>query len=90
MLTAVQIRDTISSFNVWYGTLVYFFFHLDDVESRKYADRASPHVVALTPQVLRLGQHQHRVVSLQAQLILVAGNKPDDGLPQNSIFNLYF
>lgn len=44
-------------FSVLQCTLVSFFGHLDSVESWEDANSPSPHVVALTPQVLRLVQH---------------------------------
>lgn len=86
MLTTLRTRDTISSLIVCCSTLVQFFLHLDDVKGGKYSDCAGSHVVAVTPQVLGLDQHQNRVVSLQAQLVLVARNKPDDESPQKFHF----
>lgn len=45
-------------------TLANLFGHPDSVEGGEYAGGSSPHVVALTPQILRLVQHQHRVICL--------------------------
>lgn len=56
------VDDGVNQLKVYYPafmvflqrTLVYFFCQLSSVECRKYANSSSPHVVALTPQVLRL------------------------------------
>lgn len=53
--------------------------HLHGVEGWKYAAGAAPHVVAVTPQVLRPVRDQDRVVDLQVQLVLVTGDKPERG-----------
>lgn len=59
-------------------TLVHFFGHLDSIKGREYAGNSCPHIITMTPQVLRLVQYQHWVICLEAQLIWMAGDKSED------------